>query len=79
MISRQSHVYSPRAITRLLLVQFFNCMQIHAITYTKHCVLTIILTDDTTWSCVFGHLHDIISIQEAVINICFHVFVSMFC
>ena len=30
------------------------------------------------WSCVFDHLHDIISIQEAVINICFHVFVSMF-
>lgn len=29
----------------------------------KHCVLTIVLTDDTSWSCVFGHLHDIISIQ----------------
>ena len=31
------HSASPRAITRLLLVQlFFNCTQIHAITYTNH-------------------------------------------
>ena len=30
------HLALPRAITRLLLVQlFFNCTQIHAITYTK--------------------------------------------
>ena len=30
------HSASPRAITRLLLIQlFFNCTQIHAITYTN--------------------------------------------
>ena len=37
------HSASPCAITRLLLVQlFFNCMQIHAITYTNHSTIYII-------------------------------------